>query len=213
MKIAPIAPEGKLVGYVRVSREEQSVRMQRDALIAAGVLEQHIYDDSKSGRTLRRLGYQTANKALNPGDALVVWKLDRLSRSTKDLAGIIEDFRERGVGLYSLTEGMDVTTPGGKAMALVSGVMAEYEVEVMSQRTKAGQAIGRELGFHPGRPSVTTKEQKAEIVKLMTHKPKNVTMTVWRKRIAKRFKIADGTVANIVKNARRDVTKQRRSIG
>jgi DNA invertase Pin-like site-specific DNA recombinase len=210
MKIVPPGPEGKLVGYVRVSREEQSVKVQREALIAAGVLEANIYEDSKSGRTMRRLGVQTANKALRDGDALVVWKLDRLTRSARDLATIIDDFRERNVALYSLTEGMDVTTPGGRAMAMVSGVMAEYEVEVMSLRTKAGQALGRELGYHPGRPSMTTPEQKAEIIKLIANKPKNITMRKWRERVAKRFKIADGTVANIVKNARRDLTKTRR---
>jgi DNA invertase Pin-like site-specific DNA recombinase len=210
LKIAPTNPKGKLVGYVRVSREEQSSKMQREALIAIGVADENIYEDSKTGRNMRRPGVHAANKALNQGDALVVWKLDRLTRSTKDLAIMIEDFRERGVSLYSVTEGIDLTTPGGKAMALVSGVMAEYEVEVMSIRTKAGQAIGRDLGYNSGRPSKTTPEQKAEIVKLMANKPKNVTMRKWRAQLAKRFKIAESTVVNIVKNARRDVTKQRR---
>lgn len=199
-----------MIGYVRVSREEQSEKMQVDALVAAGVEPDVIYVDKASGRTLNRRGVTAALKAAREGDVFVVWRLDRLSRSTKDMAGLIEQFRAQGISLYSITEGIDITTPGGKAMVLVQAVMAEYEVEVMSERTKAGQQAGRELGFHPGRPSKTNDEQKAEIVKLMANKPKKHTASAWRDMIAKRFKISAGSVVNIVKNARRSKTHARR---
>jgi DNA invertase Pin-like site-specific DNA recombinase len=210
LKITPTDPAGRLIGYARVSREEQSEKMQVDALVEAGVPAKSIYKDSASGRTLNRRGVTAALKAAREGDMLVVWRLDRLTRSSRDMANLIDAFRERSVGLYSLTETIDITTPGGRLTAMLFALMAEYEVEVMSTRTKAGQQAGREIGFHPGRPSKTTWEQKLEIIALMKAKPKGTTYKDWRTVVAKRFDIGDVSVVNIVKNGRRGVTKQRR---
>lgn len=210
LKIVPLATEGRLIGYARVSREEQSEKLQVDALIERGVPKANIYVDSASGRTLKRRGVAAALKAAREGDTLVVWRLDRLTRSSRDMANLIDAFRGRGVHLYSLTETIDITTPGGRLTAMLFALMGEYEVEVMSTRPKAGQQAGREIGFYPGRPSKTTADQKAEIIDLMLSKPKGKSYREWRASIAKRYGISDMSVVNIVKNGRRAVTKQRR---
>lgn len=212
MKITPPTPEGRLIGYARVSREEQNAKLQVDDLVAAGVPRANIYVDSASGRTMNRRGITAALKAAREGDMLVVWKLDRLTRSVEDMAILIRSFRERGVHLFTCVEMFDITTPWGKAMALSATIWAELEVETMSLRTKAGQAAGAAIGYVPGRPSSTTPDQKLEIIALMANKPKKYTARVWRGNVAARFDISEATVVNIVKNGRRAVTKERRRL-
>lgn len=212
LKILPPTPEGRLIGYARVSREEQNSKLQIDDLVAAGVPRDAIYVDNASGRTMKRRGITAALKAAREGDMLVVWKLDRLTRSVRDMTILIEQFREQGVHLYTCVERFDITTPWGKAMALQAMIWAELEVETMSLRTKAGQAAGVAIGYSPGRPSSTTPDEKAEIITLMANKPKKHTARAWRTIVAARFKISEATVVNIVKNGRRAVTKQRRSL-
>lgn len=210
MTIQPPTPEGKLVGYARVSREEQSAEMQIDAMLAAGLSRDLIYVDSASGRTLKRKGFMAVMKALRNGDMLVVWRLDRLSRNVHDMTGLIREFREREIGLFSLTDGVDITTPGGRFMATIQAAGAEYEVEVMSERTKAGQEAGRQRGYFPGRPASLSIDDKAAAVAELHAKPKDTTHRVWRIKVAKRWKISPATLSNYDKNARRAVTKSRR---
>lgn len=210
MKPQPFLPDGKLVGYARVSREEQSTIMQLDAIAEAGVPRALIYSDEASGRTLKRLGFQSAWKALREGDTLVIWRLDRLSRSVEDMAALIRQLRERKIGLFSIMDGVDITTPGGRFMATIQSAAAEHEVEVMSERTKAGQAAGRARGFHPGRPKSLTPERRAAAVAELHRKPKSTTYVLWRKAVAKRHGISPATLSNYAKHARRDVTKARR---
>ena len=211
MKIQPLNAEGKLVGYARVSREEQSAEMQIDAMLAAGLVRENIHVDSASGRTLKRKGFMQAMKALREGDILVVWRLDRLSRNVHDMTGLIREFRERKIGLFSLTDGVDITTPGGRFMATIQAAGAEYEVEVMSERTKAGQEAGRQRGYFPGRPSSLSAEDKAAALKELHAKPKGTTYRVWRIKVAKKWKVSPATLSNYDKIARRAVTKTRRT--
>ena len=146
-----------LIGYVRVSKSDgsQSVDLQKDSLIEHGVQPDRIYEDLASGRHDNRPGLKECLKALQPGNTLVVWKLDRLGRSLKDLISIVESLREKNIGFKVLT-GMgaeiDTTTPSGKLFFSVFAALAEYERDLIIERTKAGLAAARARGRAGGRP-------------------------------------------------------------
>ena len=131
-----------LVGYMRVSSadERQSVDRQCDALLTAGVDERHLYVDKASGARDDRLGLQACLAYLNPGDVLVVWKLDRLGRSLSHLLAIVADLRARGIAFRSLTEQMDTTTPQGELLFSIFGALAQYERALTRERVMAGLA-------------------------------------------------------------------------
>jgi DNA invertase Pin-like site-specific DNA recombinase len=146
-----------LVGYVRVSKADgsQVTDLQRDALRDAGVDPRHIYDDSTSGKRDDRPGLTACLKALRAGDTLIVWKLDRLGRNLRHLVNTIHDLTERGVGFKVLTghgATLDTTTPSGKMIFAVFGALAEFERELIVERTKAGLAAARARGRSGGRP-------------------------------------------------------------
>ena len=138
------------VGYARVSTFEQILDLQRDALHAAGCKK--IFTDTASGGRSDRPGLQQALDYLREGDVLVVWRLDRLGRSLKYLIEIITTLNERGVGFKSLTEQIDTTTSGGKLIFHVFGALAEFERDVIRERTQAGLAAARARGRMGGRP-------------------------------------------------------------
>jgi DNA invertase Pin-like site-specific DNA recombinase len=150
-----------LVGYMRVSSadDRQSVDLQRDALIAAGVDERHIYADKASGARDDRPGLKACLAWLKEGDALVVWKLDRLGRSLPHLLSIITDFRTRGIAFRSLTEAMDTTTPHGELMFSMFGALAQYERALTCERVKAGLAAAKHRGRQGGRPPMIDAEK------------------------------------------------------
>ena len=140
-----------LVGYMRVSKADgsQTVELQRDALLAAGVDAAHLYDDHASGRSDDRPGLSSCLKALRVGDTLVVWKLDRLGRNLHHLVNTVHDLTARGVGLKVLTgqgAAIDTTTPAGKLIFGIFAALAEFERELISERTYAGLASGRKGG-------------------------------------------------------------------
>jgi DNA invertase Pin-like site-specific DNA recombinase len=146
-----------LVGYMRVSKADgsQTVDLQRDALLAAGVDADHLYDDHASGRRDDRPGLTACLKALRADDTLVVWKLDRLGRNLHHLVNTVHDLTARGVGLKVLTgEGaaIDTTTPAGKLVFAIFAALAEFERELISERTTAGLASARARGRNGGRP-------------------------------------------------------------
>ena len=118
-----------LIGYMRVSSndERQSVSLQRDALIAAGVDPRHLHQDHASGARDNRPGLKSCLAELREGDVLIVWKLDRLGRSLSHLLRIIEDLKIRGIAFRSLTESIDTTTPHGSFLFNLFGTLAEYE--------------------------------------------------------------------------------------
>ena len=155
-----------LVGYMRVSTadERQSVDLQHDALVAAGVDERHLHQDRASGAKDDRPGLQACLADLRHGDILIVWKLDRLGRSLSHLLTIITDLKKRGVAFRSITEQMDTTTPHGEFLFNVFGSLAQFERALIRERVNAGLASARRRGRIGGRPRSLDKEQIEQIV-------------------------------------------------
>ncbi|WP_319586491.1 recombinase family protein [uncultured Desulfobulbus sp.] len=146
-----------LIGYMRVSKADgsQSTDLQHDALIAAGVNPAHIYEDHVSGKDEDRPGMAACLKALREGDALVVWKLDRLSRNLRHLVNTVHDLTGRDIGLKVLTghgAAIDTTTAAGKLVFGIFAALAEFERELIAERTRAGIASARARGRNGGRP-------------------------------------------------------------
>ncbi len=146
-----------LIGYMRVSKADgsQVLDLQKDALVQAGVLPDRIYEDLASGRFDDRPGLTSCIKALQPGNTLVVWKLDRLGRNLKHLVNTIEELKTKGVGFKVLTgQGaqIDTTTAHGKMVFGVFAALAEFERELIIERTRAGLASARARGRLGGRP-------------------------------------------------------------
>lgn len=139
-----------LVGYARVSTLEQTLDLQRDALAAAGCRE--VFTDIVSGSVVERLGLRDALHYLRAGDTLVVWCLDRLGRSLKHLIETVTQLHEREIGFRSLTENIDTTTSTGKLIFHVFGALAEFERDLIRERTTAGLAAARARGRRGGRP-------------------------------------------------------------
>jgi DNA invertase Pin-like site-specific DNA recombinase len=146
-----------LVGYMRVSKADgsQAPDLQRDALQDAGVEVRHLYEDAVSGKRDDRPGLVTCLKALRPGDTLIVWKLDRLGRDLRHLVNTVHELTIRGIGLKVLTgqgAAIDTTTAAGKLVFGIFAALAEFERELIAERTRAGLASARARGRHGGRP-------------------------------------------------------------
>ena len=146
-----------LIGYMRVSKADgsQSTGLQRDALIAAGVDPDHIYEDLASGKNDDRPGLAACLKALRQGDVMVVWKLDRLGRNLRHLVNTVHGMNDRGIGLKVLTghgAAIDTTTAAGKLVFGIFAALAEFERELIAERTMAGLASARARGRSGGRP-------------------------------------------------------------
>ncbi len=152
---------GVLIGYMRVSKADgsQVFDLQKDALLAAGVDPRHIYEDQASGRRDDRPGLAACLKAIRDGDTLVVWKLDRLGRDLRHLVNIVHDLTTQGIGLKVLTghgAALDTTTPAGKLIFGIFAALAEFERELIAERTRAGLASARARGRTGGRPHKMT---------------------------------------------------------
>ena len=146
-----------LIGYARVSKADgsQLLDLQHDALVAAGVDEGRIYEDRASGRKDHRPGLDACLKALQPGNTFVVWKLDRLGRDLKHLVATVDGLRERGIGLRVLAGAgaeIDTTTANGRLVFGIFASLAEFERELIAERTRAGLAAARARGRAGGRP-------------------------------------------------------------
>lgn len=146
-----------LVGYMRVSKADgsQTTNLQRDALLVAGIDAGSLYEDMASGKKDNRPQLAACLKALRHGDTLVVWKLDRLGRDLRHLVNIVHDLTERGIGLKVLTgqgAAIDTTTASGKLVFGIFAALAEFERELISERTRAGLASARARGRNGGRP-------------------------------------------------------------
>jgi DNA invertase Pin-like site-specific DNA recombinase len=162
-KLAPAGnPEvGRLVGYARVSTADQVLDLQTDALRAANVDDRHIYSDRLSGGRADRPGLLEALAACRSGDTLVVWRLDRLGRSVRDLANIVRDLGDRGVAFRSLTEAVDTGTTAGRLLMHVLAAVAEAERSMASDRIRAGMAARKARGVIVGRPPALSEDQIA----------------------------------------------------
>jgi DNA invertase Pin-like site-specific DNA recombinase len=159
-----------LIGYIRVSKADgsQTLAPQRDALLTAGVDPTRIYEDLASGRSDARPGLAACLKALQPGNTLVLWKLDRLGRNLRHLVNTVEDLRVRGVGLKVLTGAgaqIDTTTANGRLAFGIFAAFAEFERELIAERTQAGLVAARARGRMGGRPR---KMDRATLIMAMT---------------------------------------------
>jgi len=151
--------EMALIGYVRVSTATQDGALQEDALERAGC--DKIFSDQMSGAQSERPGLSEALAYLRDGDRLVVWKLDRLGRSLPHLISTVKDLGDRGVGFQSLTEGVDTSTPNGRLVFHIFGALAQFERDLIGERTSAGLLAAAARGRKGGRRAVVTPEKLA----------------------------------------------------
>lgn len=149
-----------LVGYARASTAEQNLGLQRDALAKAGCEE--VFEDQASGAKAERPGLKEALAFVRRGDALVVWKLDRLGRSMAHLIETVRKLEAKGVGFRSLTEGVDTTTPGGTLVFHIFGALAQFERDLIRERTNAGLKAAEARGRKGGRRPVVTPDKLAK---------------------------------------------------
>jgi DNA invertase Pin-like site-specific DNA recombinase len=183
-----------LVGYARVSTQDQDLALQLDALQAAGC--DKVYEEKASGAQRDRPELKAALDYMRDGDTLVVWKLDRLARSLKQLIETIEAFGERGIGLRSLTEAIDTTTVGGKLVFHIFAALAEFERGVIRERTLAGLQAARARGRLGGRPPAL-KPKDLAVAKSMLKDPE-ITVT----EVARRLGVAASTLYRHLPRAR-----------
>jgi DNA invertase Pin-like site-specific DNA recombinase len=155
-----------LVGYMRVSSDgdRQVLDLQRDALLAVGVDERHLFEDHASGSRGERAGLAKALAFVRPDDCLVVWKLDRLGRSLPHLLATVNDLKTRGIAFRSLTEQMDTTTPQGELLFHVFGALAQFERSLIQERVQAGLAAARRRGRRGGRPVAIDAEKLGAVI-------------------------------------------------
>ena len=155
------------IGYARVSTQEQNPKAQIDALEAAGC--ERIFTETASGAQRDRPELRAALDYMRSGDTLVVWKLDRLARSLKQLIHTVEDLAERSIGLRSLTEQLDTTSPGGRLVFHIFGALAEFERAIIRERTMAGLEAARSQGRVGGRPPALSEKDLAAARALMSN--------------------------------------------
>ncbi|QKJ22308.1 recombinase family protein [Poseidonibacter lekithochrous] len=153
-----------LIGYVRVSTEDQSLNLQKDALIKYGIDSRNIFEDKVSGLKEKKVGLEKALMYLNEGDTLVVWKLDRLGRSLAHLINTINLLKERNISFISITEGMDTTTASGELFFHIFGALAQFERSLIQERVNSGLDAARKRGNIGGRPRAISDE-KLQVIK------------------------------------------------
>jgi DNA invertase Pin-like site-specific DNA recombinase len=178
-----------IIGYARVSTDDQSLDSQTDALSAAGA--EKVFADKISGSRRTRPELDRMLEQLRDGDIVAVTKYDRLARSLKDLLEIVEAIRERGAGFRSLAEDIDTTTPAGRLVFHVFASIAQFERERISERTREGLASARKRGRIGGRPPALTAAQKDEVRRLRDIEQRPVG------EIASLFKVSVRTVRRV----------------
>jgi DNA invertase Pin-like site-specific DNA recombinase len=186
-----------ILGYARVSTIEQTLDLQRDALLAAGTT--NIYEDKASGKTADRPELAHCLKALRDGDTLVVWRLDRLGRNLQDLVHIVNDLEGRGVKFKSLKESVDTGGPAGRLVFHLFAALAQFERELLRERTLAGLAAARARGRKGGRPSVLDSKQQRAAVAMMRDREMSIT------EIARQFGVSRSTLYNLQAASKRQV--------
>lgn len=154
-----------LIGYMRVSTAEQNHHLQRDALQAVGC--EQFYEDTCSGTANERPGLDQALDAVRSGDALVVWKLDRVGRSLNHVVGLVSNLQARGAGLKVLTGGIDTTSSTGRLVFGIFATLAEFERDLIKERTLAGLAAARARGRNGGRPRLMTRAKLRTAIAMM----------------------------------------------
>ncbi|MHA6770344.1 recombinase family protein [Sphingobium ummariense] len=188
-----------LVGYARVSTQDQNPNLQSDALKAAGC--EKIFVEKASGAQRERPELTAALSYMREGDSLVVWKLDRLARSLPQLIETVARLEAQGIGFRSLTEAIDTTTAGGKLVFHIFGALAEFERSVIRERTRAGLKAARDRGRTGGRPPALSSADLAA-AKAMLRDP---TITV--DEVAKRLKVSPATLYRHLPGGRSSIDK------
>lgn len=185
---AIVTVDPSLVGYIRVSTEEQNEALQLHALRLAGVRQENIHSDvGVSGAAKVKPARQMALRQLRDGMSLVVWKLDRASRDLLDLLTLLRDLEARGVGFRSLQESLDTKSPMGKVMLAVLGAFAQFERDTAIQRTVAGIERAKARGVRFGQPSKITPDVAARVDQMLSE---GVSVPD----VAKRVKLAESTI-------------------
>lgn len=175
-----------IVGYARVSTEDQNLEAQLDALDVAGA--ERIWSEKISGSRKDRPELERLLDQLRPGDVVVVTKYDRLSRSLVDLLEIVTRVGDRGAGFRSLAEDIDTTTPAGRLVFHVFASIAQFERERISERTKEGLASARKRGRIGGRPPALSQERRAEVRRMRDSEGRSIA------ELARLFKVSPNTV-------------------
>ena len=192
--------EFMLIGYARVSTADQCLGMQEDALKSAGC--EDIFKDIVSGAKTARPGLHSAISHLRKGDTLVVWRLDRLGRSLAHLIETVKELNDQGIGFKSLQENIDTTTSGGQLIFHIFGALAQFERELIRERTQAGLKAARVRGRMGGRPVQLNTQ---EIRKLKKHYDKGDLSVM---EICKLFNITKPTLYRYLKNEKQKKLKQ-----
>jgi len=156
-------PTGVLLGYARVSTQRQVLDQQLDALTAAGVDPERVWTEKMSGKRDDRPELAALLKYARKGDTIVVWRLDRLGRSLSHVVRTVEDLTRRGVHVRSITDGADSSTPTGRMMIGILATMAEYERELINERSTAARQARADRGKPVGRPAALTDDQARQI--------------------------------------------------
>lgn len=175
-----------IIGYARVSTDDQSLDSQTDSLSAAGA--EKVFADRISGSRRARPELDKMLEQLRDGDVVIVTKYDRLARSLKNLLEIVEAIRKRGAGFRSLAEDIDTTTPAGRLVFHVFASIAQFERERISERTREGLASARKRGRIGGRPPALTADQKTEVRRMRDQESRAIS------EIARLFKVSERTV-------------------
>jgi DNA invertase Pin-like site-specific DNA recombinase len=179
-----------IFGYARVSTIDQNLDLQIDELKKVGC--EQIYTDKITGTKFDRPQLNELKKVLRTGDTIVVWKLDRMGRGLRDLINLMKEFEDKGIGFKSITEGIDTTTTTGKLVFHIFGALAEFERNLIVERTQAGLRAGRARGRVGGRPQILNEEQKVLVRKM--HADKSIPLTT----ITQTFKISKQTMYKIL---------------
>lgn len=191
-----------LLGYARVSKgDEQTSALQRHALADAGA--ERVFDEAASGGRWDRPALHRLLEQLRPGDVVVVWKLDRLSRSLKDLLAILERIDAAGAGFRSLTEAVDTTVPAGRMLMQMLGAVAEFERAMVKERTRAGLAVARAEGRVGGRRPKLTPAQRADVVENVRSGRRSAAA------MARLYGVSAPTISRLVTAARVDAPVER----
>lgn len=177
------------IGYARVSTDDQNLDLQRDALRLSGV--QEIYEEMASGKAAGRPELSHCLKALRAGDTLVVWRLDRLGRSLPELVRIVAELEDKGIGFESITEKIETASAAGKLVFHVFAALAEFERNLIRERTQAGLTAARARGRSGGRKPKLDARQIKEIQRLMADPSIPVTQ------IAERYKVSRTTLYKV----------------
>lgn len=182
-----------VIGYERVSTEDQTLDLQHDALLEAGATT--VYRDVGTGKNADRPELNQCLKALRAGDSLLVWRLDRLGRNVQDLVRIVTELEERGVKFKSLTENIDTDGPTGRLVFHLFAALAEFERGLVRERTIAGLAAARARGRMGGRPHALSRQQQRNALAMMKNKDIPVA------EIARTFRVSRSTLYNLMTSA------------